>query len=105
MKIDYHIFKSAVNGYIGLHMDRKNRPTFFDIPQAYPALDVVTKAYPAIRDEFDKVMAEGLSLPQYHEVDSGERAISNTTPKRWNVFMLECLGYKVGPNVTRCRRP
>jgi len=102
MKVDYHIFKSAVNGYLGLHMDVKNRPTFFDIPKDYPALDAVTKAYPAIRKEFDKLLAEGLALPQYHEVDSGERAISSTTPKRWNVFMLECLGYKVGPNVQRC---
>ncbi len=102
MKVDYHIFKSAVNGYLGLHMDRRNRPTFFNISETFPALDAVTKAYPVIREEFDRVVAEGLSLPQYHEVDSGERAISNTTPNRWNVFMLECLGYQVGPNVARC---
>ena len=102
MKVDYHIFKSAVNGYLGLHMDRRNRPTFFNISETFPALDAVTKAYPVIREEFDRVVAEGLSLPQYHEVDSGERAISNTTPNRWNVFILECLGYQVGPNVARC---
>jgi aspartyl/asparaginyl beta-hydroxylase (cupin superfamily) len=102
MKFDYHIFKSAVNGYLGLHMDRKNRPTFFNVPETIPALDAVTKAYPAIRQEFDRLVAEGLALPQYHEVDSGERAISDTTPNRWNVFMLECLGYQVGPNVARC---
>lgn len=102
MKVDYHIFKSAVNGYLGLHMDRKNRPTFFNISKTYPALDGVTKAYPAIRREFDRLVEEGLSLPQYHEVDSGEHAISNTTPKRWNVFMLECLGYKIAPNQARC---
>lgn len=102
MKVDYHIFKSAVNGYLGLHMDRKNRPTFFNVSETFPALDALTKAYPAIRKEFDRVVAEGLALPQYHEVDSGERAISDTTPNRWNVFMLECLGYQVGPNAARC---
>ena len=102
MKVDYHIFKSALNGYLGLHMDKENRPTFFNISQAYPALDAVTKAFPAIRKEFDALLEQGLALPQYHEVDSGERAISSTTPNRWNVFMLECLGYKVGPNVARC---
>jgi hypothetical protein len=80
----------------------ENRPTFFDISKDYPAFDTVTKAFPAIRKEFDKLAAEGLSLPQYHEVDSGERAISNTTPNRWNVFILECLDYKVAPNVARC---
>lgn len=102
MKVDYHIFKSAVNGYLGLHMDRKNRPTFFNVSETFPALDALTKAYPAIRKEFDRVVAEGLALPQYHEVDFGERAISDTTPNRWNVFMLECLGYQVAPNAARC---
>jgi aspartyl/asparaginyl beta-hydroxylase (cupin superfamily) len=102
MKLDYHIFKSMVNGYIGLHMDRARRPTFFDIAQAYPALDPVTKAYPVIRKEFEQVAAQGLDLPQYHEVDSGERSISDTTPKRWNVYMLEILGYKVEQNRARC---
>lgn len=102
MKVDYHIFKSMLNGYLGLHMDRARRPTFFNIAETYPALDAVTKAYPAIRKEFDQLAAEGLTLPQYHEVDSGERAISSTTPKRWNVFVLECLGYKVALNCQRC---
>jgi aspartate beta-hydroxylase len=102
MKVDYHIFKSILNGYLGLHMDRPQRPTFFEIAETCPALDVVTKAYTAIRKEFDQLLAEGLTLPQYHEVDSGERAISNTTPKRWNVFVRECLGYKVELIRQRC---
>src|SRR5262249_28110283 len=102
MKLDYHIFKSALNGYLGLHMDRKRRPTYFNIAETIPELYIVTKAYPAIRKEFDQIAGAGLSLPPYHEVDSGERAISNTTPKRWNVFMLECLGYKVELNRRRC---
>jgi aspartyl/asparaginyl beta-hydroxylase (cupin superfamily) len=102
MKLDYHIFKDIVNGYLALHFDKAHRPTLFNIAEIYPKLDAVTKAYPAIRKEFERVMAEGLSLPQYHEVDSGERAISNTTPKRWNVFLLECVGYKVELNRQRC---
>jgi aspartyl/asparaginyl beta-hydroxylase (cupin superfamily) len=102
MKLDYHIFKSMVNGYLGLHLDRKRRPTYFNISETYPSLDLVTKAYPAIRKEFEQVVAEGANLPQYHEVDSGERKISSTTPKRWNVFMLEILGYKVEANRARC---
>jgi aspartate beta-hydroxylase/beta-hydroxylase len=102
MKVDYHIFKSMVNGYLGLHMDVKRRPTYFDIAETYPELDLITKAYPAIRKEFDALMASGIDMPEYHEVDSGERAISSATPKRWNVFVLEVLGYKVEPNRARC---
>ncbi len=102
MKLDYHIFKSAVNGYFGLHMDRRNRPTFFNIRKDYPELDFITQAYPAIRNEFDALNADSAHLPEYHQVDSGERAISSTTPKRWNVFVLEILGYKVELNRARC---
>jgi aspartate beta-hydroxylase len=104
MKLDYHIIKSAVNSYFGRYVDRDRRPTFFDVKAFYPGLDAVTQAYPAIRAEFDRVLAETQtdSLPQYHELDSGERKISNTTPKRWNVFMLEIMGHKPAANRVRC---
>ena len=104
MKLDYHIWKSAVNGYLAFHIDPKPRPTFFNIADAYPELDLITQAYPAIRAEFDQLMAAGVEMPQYHDVDSGEREISSTTPKRWNVYVLEVLGYKVEPNRARCPR-
>jgi hypothetical protein len=59
MKLDYHIWKSAVNGYLAFHIDPKPRPTFFNIADAYPELDLITQAYPAIRAEFDQLMAAG----------------------------------------------
>jgi aspartyl/asparaginyl beta-hydroxylase (cupin superfamily) len=102
MKLDYHIFKSMANAYFGRYVDRARRPTFFNIKEAYPALDLVTQAYPIIRREFDQLMARSNEMPQYHEVDSGERAISDTTPKRWNVFMLEIMGHKPGANRALC---
>lgn len=102
MKLDYHIWKSAVNGYLAFHIDPKPRPTFFNIADAYPELDFITEAYPAIRAEFERLIADGVEMPQYHDVDSGEREISSTTPKRWNVYVLEVLGYEVEPNRARC---
>jgi aspartate beta-hydroxylase len=102
MKVDYHIFKSMVNDYLGFHMDRPRRPTFFDIKETYPELDLITQAYPAIRKEFDQLLASNVQFPEYHEVDSGEREISATTPKRWSVFVLEVLGHKVEQNRLRC---
>lgn len=91
-----------LNGYFGLHMDVKSRPTFFNIAETYPQLGLITKAFPVIRAEFDRLMQDGVEMPEYHDVDSGERAISATTPKRWNVFVLEVLGHKVEPNRARC---
>jgi aspartyl/asparaginyl beta-hydroxylase (cupin superfamily) len=102
MKLDYHIFKSMANGYLGLYFDVKRRPTFFDIKQVYPELDAVTRAAPVIRQEFERLIADAPELPQYHEVDPGERGIAATTPKRWNVFMLEIMGHKPARNRARC---
>jgi aspartyl/asparaginyl beta-hydroxylase (cupin superfamily) len=102
VKLDYHILKDAVNWFFGRYVDPKTRPTFFNIPMDFPELSALTDNYQVIRDEFEAVSAHINSLPQYHEVDSGERAISNTTPKRWNVFMLEIMGYKPAANRAMC---
>ena len=102
VKLDYHIFKDAVNWYFGRYVDPKTRPTFFDVRSDFPELAALTDNFQTIRDEFDRIAAHVNSLPQYHEVDSGERKISNTTPKRWNVFMLEIMGYKPSANRAMC---
>jgi aspartate beta-hydroxylase len=102
VKLDYHIFKSIANAFFGLFIGRSTRPTFFNVKQAYPGLDHVTRAYPVIREEFDRLLQEGKELPQYHEIDSGERDISSTTPKRWNVFMLEIMGHRPAQNRASC---
>ncbi len=102
MKLDYHIFKSIVNGFFGLFIERRTRPTFFNIKDVYPALDLVTQAHPVIQKEFDRLIGEWSELPQYHDVDPGERNISATTPKRWNVFMLEITGLRPAQNRASC---
>jgi aspartate beta-hydroxylase len=102
MKLDYHIFKSMANGYLGLFFNVKQRPTFYDVKQVCPELDAVTQAAPLIRNEFDRLVEQAVELPQYHEVDPGERKIAATTPKRWNVFMLEVMGHKPAVNRARC---
>jgi aspartyl/asparaginyl beta-hydroxylase (cupin superfamily) len=102
VKLDYHLFKSMANGFFGLFIGPKTRPTFFDIGKAFPELDLVTQAYPIIRKEFDRLIAEWNELPQYHDVDPGERKISAATPKRWNVFILEITGQKPAQNRACC---
>jgi len=102
VKLDYHIFKSVANAFFGMFIGRRTRPTFFNIQQSYAGLDTVTRAYPAIRKEFDHLIEDWKELPQYHEIDPGERAISNTTPNRWNVFMLEIMGHCPGQNRAYC---
>jgi aspartyl/asparaginyl beta-hydroxylase (cupin superfamily) len=103
MKLDYHVIKAAVNWFFGRYVDRDRRPTFFNIKETNPGLDAVTQAYPAIRRELDNLLARSAALPEYHEIDAGERKISDTTPKKWSVFMLEILGHK--PEVNRAWCP
>lgn len=102
MKLDYHIFKSAVNAYFDRYTGGAARPTFFDIRATCPELDAITAAYPTIKAEFDRLPISPEALPQYHEIDPGETKISNTTPKRWTVFMLEILGHRLEANRALC---
>ncbi len=96
--MDYHIFKSMVNGCFAPYIGGKRRPVFFNVAQTYPSLDCVTRAYPAIRAEFDSLLATDPCLPEYHDIDKGEREISDTTPSKWNVCMLELLGHRLETN-------
>jgi aspartyl/asparaginyl beta-hydroxylase (cupin superfamily) len=100
--VDYHIFKSMLNRYLARSIDAPRRPVFFDIRTAYPALAAVTDAYPVIRAEFDRLLTEWQELPLYHEIDPGERAISQTTAKKWSVFLLEILGHRPAANRACC---
>lgn len=102
MKLDYHIFKDVANAYFDRYTGGDKRPTFFDVATVSPELAAVTAAYPAIRAEFERLPVASDALPQYHEVDPGEAKISNTTPKRWNVFMLEILGHRLEANRALC---
>ena len=100
--MDYHVFKSALNWYLSKHIHDDPRPVYFDVEKTYPALNAVTESYPTIRAEFERLLTEWQTLPQYHEVDPGEAAISKTTAKKWSVFMLEILGHRPEANRVCC---
>ena len=102
MKLDYHLPKTALNAYFDRYTGGADRPTFFDIDATVPALSAITAAYPTVRAEFDRLPVAPDALPQYHEIDPGEAKISDTTPKRWNVFMLEILGHRLEANRALC---
>jgi len=93
--MDYHYFKDIVNNFYGRYVGHDTRPTFFDIDKTFPSLHNITKHVATIKTEFEHVLANTPQLPRYHDIDPGEAAISDTTEKNWNVFMLYLLGYKV----------
>jgi len=99
--MDYHVFKSAINGCLSPYIGGSQRPVFFDIAREYPELDLVTQSYPEIRREFEGLLDSDPHLPAYHEIDKGETEISATTAEKWNVCMLEVLGHRLESNCER----
>ncbi len=93
--MDYHYFKDIVNNFYGRYIGHEKRPTFFDIDHTFPALNNITQHVLTIKTEFEHVLASTPQLPRYHDIDPGEQAISATTEKNWNVFMLYLLGYQL----------
>jgi aspartate beta-hydroxylase len=100
--VDYHVFKSMANWFFARHVGGDRRPVFLDVARDYPALGEVTRGYPAIRAEFERLLAEWEELPPYHDIDAGEAAISAGSPKKWSVFLLEVLGHRPAVNRACC---
>ncbi|WP_447973840.1 aspartyl/asparaginyl beta-hydroxylase domain-containing protein [Nitrospira sp. Kam-Ns4a] len=102
--MDYHPFKAMLNRYFSRYVGGAQRPIFFDIDQTCPSLNVVTQHYHTIRNECARLLGERARMPQYHEIDPGEAAISGiiNPEKQWKVFMLYILGYKPEANRARC---
>ena len=100
--MDYHVFKSMLNNYYSRHIGGDKRPVYFDINAAFPTLNQITQNSAKIKSEFDRVYQTQPNMPEYHEIDPGEAEISNTTAKKWKVFMLYLLGHKPQENRALC---
>ena len=102
--MDYHPLKTRVNRYFARYAGGDRRPVFFKIDEVCPALHQVTRGYPLIRAECERLLDRRVLMPMYHELDLGERAISAVVDpdKKWTVFMLYILGYKPRMNRALC---
>ncbi len=102
--MDYHPFKAMVNRYFAKHVGGDKRPTYFDIDETYPALNELTRNFPAIVAECERVLSQKIPMPMYHDLDAGEKEISAVVnpDKKWTVFVLYILGYKPEQNRALC---
>ena len=102
--MDYHPFKARVNRYFARYAGGERRSVFFDIDDACPGLHEVTRAYPQIRAECERLLDRRVPMPMYHELDSGECDISAVVDpdRKWTVFMLYILGYMPKMNRALC---
>lgn len=103
-KLDYHIFKSAVNRYLSLYAGGKERPAYFDVAKTFPALNTLTAGFPVIKAELDAALKEKPRFRRYQDVDPGEAKITGGggAGKNWSVFMLYLLGHKPEGNRSLC---
>ena len=96
--------KSGINHFLAHYVGKRSRPTFFSIDTTCPSLNRITENFAIIRSEFDQAYARTNRMPRYHEIDPGEKAISDTTAGNWNVFMLYLLGHRPEEASRMCPR-
>ncbi len=93
------------NPFYVLFIGGEQRPVFFDIDRTLPELRRIERAYPDIREEFERVLPHQDKMPRYHDIDSNLVNSSGryNRQSRWNVFMLYC--YDALPHENRALCP
>ena len=81
---------------------RIHTPAVLDASRYFPQGTEFAGAWKTIRDEALTV-ANGLhSVPQFHELMSAQKSISDNDGHDWRVFVLKAYGHDVRPNLERC---
>jgi aspartate beta-hydroxylase/beta-hydroxylase len=95
---------AAVNVFFDLFTGGNRRPVFFRPEEANPALALFDRHAADIGRELEAVLAERERIPRYHDLDPLQTGISamHQPNKRWQVFMLNCMGLRVDRNCALC---
>lgn len=70
----------------------EERPNFMNPDDANPSLRLLQKNYQTIKKEAEALLASGLKLPKYHEIDQAQIQISNADEREWRLFPLYING-------------
>lgn len=94
----------VLNAFFDLFTGGPRRPVLFAAEEANPALALFDRHHARIRAELDAILAERESFPRYHDLDPLQYEISavENPGKRWQVYMLNCMGMRVERNCARC---
>jgi aspartate beta-hydroxylase/beta-hydroxylase len=92
---------SAINGLFYRCAGGKDRPVFHDIQKTCPELSRLQEIYPIIRQEVEGLLAAGISIPRYGDLDRAQHVISEgrDPSKNWKIFVFNALGEK--PEMSR----
>ena len=95
---------ALVNRFFDLYTGGSRRPVFFPPAEVNPALAQFDRHAPDIRRELEGILADREGIPRYHDLDPLQTDISavRQPERRWQVFMLNCMGLRVERNCARC---
>jgi len=96
--IAFQIIKNAKKLY---DSDTRKTPAFLDLDTYFPEYKILEENWETMRDEILQVLEES-TVPQFHEIDSGQEFISNNDNKAWNVFVVKCYGMWLHRNAEKC---
>lgn len=93
-----------INNFYDTYLHGDERPAFFDKNQICPELSELDANYQTIRDELENVLQQEKSIPNYHDLDSGQYRISSEVDatKHWKIFVLYSFGCKPLHNRSLC---
>ena len=84
----------------------ESRPAFFDVDATYPSLRALDGGFEEIRGELEEVLASGVTIPDYHEIDERQHIVSKVgdPARHWQVFALKAIAGEPVENQRRCPR-
>ena len=93
-----------MNSFFDLFTGGARRPVLFAPAEVNPALVTFDRHYEEIRRELVAILADREGIPRYHDLDPLQTEISSTVnpDKRWQIFMLNCMGMRIDKNCARC---
>jgi aspartyl/asparaginyl beta-hydroxylase (cupin superfamily) len=94
----------VVNVFFDLFTGGARRPAFFEVERVRPDLSNFDHHFSEIRQELEAILAHREEIPRYHDLDPLQRSISavGDPDKRWQVFMLNCMGERIEKNAAQC---
>ena len=94
---------AMLNLYFDRYTGAENRPVFFEIASAFPALNRLTEHYSEIKEELEAILSGKPVMMKYHVMDLTQRHSREYYRDRdWKVLMLYAMGERWEKNRALC---
>jgi aspartyl/asparaginyl beta-hydroxylase (cupin superfamily) len=87
---------------LSLYRKFLNNPPYLNVDELFPEYKVLEDNWLVIKDEIDSIINNTASLPKFHDVDEGQKFISNNDGVAWNMFLIKTYGFWNKKNIKLC---